>query len=185
VRPFPFLGRPRLLAGRELVQAPEDLEPVIVGVAELDRYLRAGPPPALEIELHVVALQMFARAQHLVQGRHLEGDVIELVIGIGLAFVHRAHQRDRMVVRPEAQKGHAARRHVVGVDVRALEAHHLGIEFERALDIAAIDDDVPELADLERQILGRLVLRLQLFNSCPIERHIRQLLVFEGRKTSA
>ena len=54
----PFLGRARLFQHADLVEAPENLQHMIIGIAELDRDLRAGAAPALEIDLHVVLLQI-------------------------------------------------------------------------------------------------------------------------------
>ena len=54
-----------------------------------------------------------------------------------------------------AQEHHAARHHLLGIDVGDLEAQHLGIEPHRALDIAHIEHDMADLADAERQPAGR------------------------------
>ena len=77
---FPLRGRADLPVAADLVDAPVDFEPVVVGIAELDRELAAGAAPALEIDRDAVAAQMVARAQHLVEGRHLEGEMVELDI---------------------------------------------------------------------------------------------------------
>ena len=74
-------GAPAVTA--DLVDAPIDLEPVAVGIAELHRDLHAGAPAALEIDRHVVLLQMIARAEHLVERADLEREVIELDIRRG------------------------------------------------------------------------------------------------------
>ena len=92
---------------------------------------------------------MVARAHHLVEGRDLEGEVIEL--DIRRLGRHRADQRHAVVIRVAAQEHHAARHHLLGIDVGNAKPQHLDIEPRRALDIADIQDDVPDLADLERQ----------------------------------
>src|SRR4051812_46404620 len=61
LRPLPFGGGPDMAFLADLVEAPVDLEPVPVGVTELDGDLAAGAAAAVEIDRHVVLAQMFAR----------------------------------------------------------------------------------------------------------------------------
>src|SRR5205814_8875704 len=54
LRPFPLGRRPRTPLGADLVEAPIDLEPVPVGISELDRDLATCAPPALEIDRNLL-----------------------------------------------------------------------------------------------------------------------------------
>jgi hypothetical protein len=65
---------------------------------------------------------------------------------------HAAHQRDAVVVGVAAHEDHAARDHLLRVDVRDPEAEHLRIEVRRALQVGDSDHDVTELLRLERQV---------------------------------
>ena len=60
------------------------------------------------------------------------------------------------MVRVAAQKDHAARHHRLGVRVGDLEAQNFGVEPGRALHVAHIENDMPELADAERQAMRPL-----------------------------
>src|SRR5690348_1635294 len=72
VRPHPFLGRPHITVAANLIEPPIDLQPVTVGIAELDRDLRPGPAAAFEVDLHLVLLQMLARDEDLIERRDFE-----------------------------------------------------------------------------------------------------------------
>src|SRR5207248_3453922 len=78
--PVPFLLGPRPAIAADLVDAPIDLQPVAIGVAEFDGELAAGAPAPLEIDLDPMFAQMIAGAHHLLQCRNLEGDMVELNI---------------------------------------------------------------------------------------------------------
>ena len=60
----------------DLIDAPINLKPVIVRIAEFDRELTSGAPPPDEIDRDPVTAQMIARPDDLVEGGHLECDVI-------------------------------------------------------------------------------------------------------------
>src|SRR6267378_4020782 len=55
-----------------------------------------------------------------------------------------------------AQKDHAARHHLLGIDVRDLKAEHLGVEPRRPLHVAHIQNDMSQLADAERKAVRAL-----------------------------
>src|SRR5260221_3634349 len=148
---LPLLARPHLALAADLVEAPVDLEPVAIGIAELHGNLHAGATPAVEIDLYLVFAQMVARADHLVERRDLEGNVVEL--DVGRLPRHRADQRDTVMIRIEAHEHHAARHHVGAVDVGDLEPEHLGVEAHRAVEVADVEHDMAELADAERHAL--------------------------------
>src|SRR5579862_5249782 len=78
VRPDPFFFGADNPVGANLIEAPIDLEAMTVGIAKLDRDLRAGAAPALEIDRPIHLLQVIAREDHLIERSHLESDVIEL-----------------------------------------------------------------------------------------------------------
>ncbi len=78
---LPFMRRTRVLARRDLVDAPVDLQPMVVRVAELHRDLHAGPPAAIEIDRHIVLAQMGAGADHVVQRGDLERQVMQAAAG--------------------------------------------------------------------------------------------------------
>src|SRR5262245_38658909 len=103
----------------DLVDAPVDLQPVIVGVAEFDRELATGAAAPREIDRDPVAAQMVAGADDLVEGGDLEGEVVEL--DIRRFRPHRADECDTVVVPVAAQKDYASRDHLLGIDVGDLE----------------------------------------------------------------
>src|SRR5258708_4447008 len=78
LRPFPLGRRPRMTFAADLIEPPIDLEPVPVGISELDRDLATCAPPALEIDRNLLRAEEIAGAQHLVERAHLEGHVVEL-----------------------------------------------------------------------------------------------------------
>jgi hypothetical protein len=65
---------------------------------------------------------------------------------------HGADEADAVMVGAAAHEHHAARHHLVGINVRHLEAQHLGIKAHRALDIAALQHDMADLLDAERHV---------------------------------
>src|ERR1700741_4427594 len=133
----------------DLVDAPVNLQSVIVRIAEFDRELAAGAPPPGEIDVDLMPAQMVTRPDDLVEGCDLESDVVEL--DIRRFRRHRANERDTVMIRVASQKDHAARHHLFWIDVRDLEAEHLGVEACRPLDVAHVENDVPQLADAERK----------------------------------
>ena len=153
-RPLPLGGRADSTIAADLVDAPIDFEPMIVGVAEFDRKLAAGAAAALEIDLDAMPAQMVASPYHFVEGRDLKGNVVQL--DILRRRIRRTDKRDAVMVGVAAQKHHAARHHLLGIDVGDLEPQHLGIEPRRTFDILHIEHDMPDLADAERQTVRPL-----------------------------
>ena len=127
---------------------------MVVGVAEFDGELAAGAPASLEIDHNPVPPQVIARPDDLVEVGDFEGDMVELDI-FGRPR-HRADQCDAVMVGIAAQEGHAARHHLLRIDVGNLEAQHLGIKPHRARDIAHVDHDMANLADVKRQAVRPL-----------------------------
>src|SRR5262249_41128647 len=70
-----------------------------------------------------------------------------LVVGLILA----ADECQAMMIAITAQEYHAARHHRAGIDIRHLEAQHLGIKPARALEIGNENDRVPNLPDGKRR----------------------------------
>ena len=68
---------------------------------------------------------------------------------------HAADERDAMVIWIAAHEHHAARHHVLGIDVGDLESQHLRVELRGLAQVARPQDDVTELADPKRSIGGR------------------------------
>ncbi len=152
--PFHSVDAAHMPVAADLIDAPVNLQPVIVRVAEFDRELTSGAPPPDEIYRDPVAAQMVARPDDLVEGCDLKRDVVELDIRrFGL---HRADERNAVMVRVAAQEDHAAGHHLFRIDVRNLEAEHLGVESRRALHVAHVENDVSQLADTERKTLRPL-----------------------------
>ena len=73
-------------------------------------------------------------------------------LDIGRRPVHRADQCDAVVIFVEAHEHHAAGHHVVGIDIGNLEPQNLDVETHRALDIGAIEHDMPKFHDIERDV---------------------------------
>src|SRR5262249_40071465 len=76
----PLLFRPHPPPGPDLVHPPVDLEVVPVRVEELDRDLRARPPPPFELERHPARPEVLPRPEHLVERVDFEGDMVELAL---------------------------------------------------------------------------------------------------------
>ena len=151
---FPFSRRPHVSVAADLIDAPVNLQPVIVRIAEFDRELTSCAPPPDEIYRDPMAAQMVARPNDLVEGCDLERDMVELdIIRFGL---QRADERNAVMVGVAAQEDHAAGHHLLRIDVRNLEAEHLGVEPCGPLDVAHIENDVSQLADTERKTLRPL-----------------------------
>ena len=75
-------ARPRAAVGADLVDAPVELEVMAVGIEELDRDLAAGAAAAFVGDLGAVRLQVIAGAEHLVERRELEGEMMQaLAVG--------------------------------------------------------------------------------------------------------
>ena len=74
---FPFARWPHGAIAADLIDAPIDLQPMPIGIAELDGDLAAGPAPPLEVDRHAMSAQMIARAQNLVERRNFECQMIE------------------------------------------------------------------------------------------------------------
>src|SRR5947207_7508201 len=62
--PVPLLAGARPAVAADLVDAPVDLEAMVVGIAEFDGELAAGAAASLEIDRHAVPGQMVAGPQH-------------------------------------------------------------------------------------------------------------------------
>ncbi len=131
----------------DLIDAPIDLEPVIIGIAKFDGDLTTGAAPAGKVDLDPMPAQMVVRPHDLIEGGHLEGDMVE--VGIRRRLFQRTDQRDPVMVRVAAQKHHAARHHLLGIDVRDLQPEELGVEPGRPLHVAHVEHDMTKLADPE------------------------------------
>ena len=94
--------------------------------------------------------QVAARAEHLVQRRHLEREVMQLAAL--RRPLHPADQRDPVVVGAEAHEHHPAGHHALRVDVRHPEAQHPGVEVDRAHEVGYPQHHMADLADAEGQI---------------------------------
>ncbi len=122
----PFVRGADCIVLIDTVEAPEDFQPMPIGIAELDRDLHPGAAPAFEVDWHTDTAQVIARGHHFVQGRHFEGNVIEL--DVGRFFLHRTHQRDTVMIGIETHETHATRDHAVGIPIGDLEAEDFSIE---------------------------------------------------------
>jgi hypothetical protein len=60
-----------------------------------------------------------------------------------------ADQRQTVMVRIAAQKDHTSRHHFLGVDVGHFETQHLGVKSGGFFQVAHLQDDVAELADMK------------------------------------
>src|SRR5882762_7200331 len=69
---LPFGRRAHMPVAADLVDAPVDLQPVVVGIAEFDRELAPGATAPGEIDRNPVPPQMVAGADDLVEGGDLE-----------------------------------------------------------------------------------------------------------------
>src|SRR6266567_3615516 len=167
LRPFPLGRRPRTPLGADLVEAPIDLEPVPVGISELDRDLATCAPPALEIDRNLLRAKEIAGAQHLVERAHLEGHVVEFLV-VRLAR-HDPDERHAVMIGIAAHEHHAAGTHASGINIRHLKAQDLRVEAYGASHVADVEDDVADLVDAERQALRTL----QLLHFLRIECHGR------------
>src|SRR5262245_39895705 len=82
----PFLPGTRATIGTDLIDTPIEFEMMAVGIEELDRNLAARAAAAFIDDLRAVCRQMIARPEHLVEGRKLEGKMMQaLVVGLILA----------------------------------------------------------------------------------------------------
>ena len=109
-----------------LVDAPINLKPVTVGVAEFDRDLATGTAAASKVDFCAVLPQMVMCPHDFVQRGDLKGDMVE--VRIRRRLPQRADQRDPVMIRVAAQKDHAAGHHLFGINVRNLKAQDLGVE---------------------------------------------------------
>jgi hypothetical protein len=138
----------------DLVDAPIDFQAVIVRIAKFDSDLATGSAAAGEIDLDAVPAQMVVRPHDLVEGRDLEGEMVE--VEISRLLCHRADERDSVMIGVAAQKDHAPGHHLLRIDVRDLKPEHFGVEPRRAFDVAHVQDDMAQLADAEGQPLRSL-----------------------------
>ena len=77
-----------------------------------------------------------------------EGEMVQALVGAGIGGAV-ADQGQAMMVAVAAQEHHAARHHRAGIDVRHLEAQHLGVEAPGTVEISHIDDRMADLANSE------------------------------------
>src|SRR6266498_4177874 len=73
---LPFVGRPDITAGSDLIHAPIDLETMAVGIEKFDRDLTSRPAPALECDRRAVFAQPLARGKYFVEAPDLESDMV-------------------------------------------------------------------------------------------------------------
>ena len=76
----PLFGWARLAVPIHFVEPPEDFNRMAVGVAKLDRHLRARASPAMKIDRHAVLLQVVSRAKYLVDRRNLERKMMQFAL---------------------------------------------------------------------------------------------------------
>ena len=124
--PMPFVGRPYPIIAAHLIQAPIDLQTVVVGIAKLHRNLTSSSAPTFEIDGNVTGPQAITGMQDLIQRRDLEGHMVQLQI-LCLAFPY-THQGKAVVIRITPEKNHPTGHHVMRIDVGDLEAKDLGVE---------------------------------------------------------
>jgi hypothetical protein len=97
---------------------------------------------------------MVVRPHDLIEGRDLEGDVVE--VDVCRLLRHRADERDPVMIRVAPQKNHAPGHHLLRVDVGDLKPEHFGVEPRRAFDVAHVQYDMPQFSDAEGQPLRPL-----------------------------
>ena len=91
--------------------------------------------------------QSIPRPDHLAERRNFEGKVMQLLVcGLSIA---RTDQGEAVMVRIAAQEYHPAGHHGFGVNVGNLKAEHLGVKGCRFFQVADLQDDMAELADMK------------------------------------
>src|SRR6516164_11843084 len=80
---LPLARRAHVTVAADLIDAPVDLKPMIVRIAEFDGDLTAGAAAAGEVDLRAMPAQMVVRAQDLVKRRDLERDWLRSVFAAG------------------------------------------------------------------------------------------------------
>src|SRR6266436_8007093 len=132
---------------------------MIVGVAKLDGNLTAGTATSLEIDLRAMRAQAVARMDDLGQGRELESEMVQFPVRV--FPITGADQRQTVMIRVAAQKNHTARHQLFGVDIRDLEPQHLGVKGGGSFQVAYLQDDMAQLADMKvHSLRGRHALKL-------------------------
>src|SRR5262249_29034251 len=77
---LPLFRRANMAVAANLIDAPVNLEPVIVGIAEFDGDLTTGATPPREVDFYTTGAQMFVSQQDLVERCDFEGDMVEVGI---------------------------------------------------------------------------------------------------------
>src|SRR4029077_7533768 len=132
---------------------------MIVGIAKLDGNLAAGTATSLEIDFHVSGAQTVAGADDFRQGRYFESEMVQFPVRV--FPVAGTHQSQTVMIRVAAQKDHAARHHLFGVDIGYFEAEHLGVEGGGSFQVGYLQDDMAQLADMKvHSLRGRHALKL-------------------------
>src|SRR5439155_13318617 len=117
------------------------------------RDLTAGAAPTIEVDFRIRRAQTIAGAKDLRKGRHFEGKMVQLSIGI--LSVARPNQSEAMMVGVAAQKHHASGHHVLGIYIGNFETEHLRVEFRGKFEVRYSKHDMADLADVKFHSLRR------------------------------
>ena len=120
-----------------------------IGVEKLHCDLHAGAAAAFKDDGGSALAQMLARAEHFIERANLERHVMQL------AFFRRpgraADQCHTVMIGIAAHEHHAARHHVVAVDIRYLEAQHAGVKRHRTFEIGNHQHHMADFTQFERR----------------------------------
>jgi hypothetical protein len=126
---------------------------MIIRIAKFDRDLTTGAATPFEVDFCIRRAQTVARAEDLGKGRHFERKMVQLAIGI--LPIAGADQSQTMMICIATQKHHAAGHHVFRVYIGYLEPEHLCVEFGGSFEIAYLEYDMADLADMKIHSLRR------------------------------